>query len=118
MVYLSQAASSILGDDFEASIVETHHANKVDTPSGTAIMVRDAVLVGRDPPPDIDIDSFRKGETVGEHEIIFKGAGESISIRHVATDRAIYARGALQAARWLADVDFAGCYDMGDVLGI
>ncbi len=100
----------ILGSDFDTDIVETHHRGKVDAPSGTALMLRDAV--GR---ADVSMHSLRSGDVVGEHEVIFSGKGERIILRHIATDRAIFVRGALYAARWGMKQD-AGEYSMHDVL--
>ncbi len=110
---LANAAKSItpiLGSDFDTDIVETHHRGKVDAPSGTALMLRDAV--GR---ADVSMHSLRSGDVVGEHDVIFSGKGERIILRHIATDRAIFVRGALYAARWGMKQD-AGEYSMHDVL--
>ncbi len=120
--------SSVLGDYFDINIVETHHRNKIDAPSGTALMLGNAVDMGKKNPPRLDTDivggretgtieysSIRAGDVVGEHDVIFSGKGERIILRHIATDRSIFVRGALQAARWGMNQP-AGEYDMQDVL--
>jgi 4-hydroxy-tetrahydrodipicolinate reductase len=96
-------------------IVETHHALKKDTPSGTAKTLAASL---QDPgQSEIPILSHREGEVVGEHSIIFSGTEDSVILTHQANDRMIYARGALQAAKWVLTQP-PGYYDMPDVLGI
>ncbi len=107
---MAESVNLVLGSDFDTDIVETHHRGKVDAPSGTALMLRDAV--GR---ADVSMHSLRSGDVVGEHDVIFSGKGERIILRHIATDRAIFVRGALYAARWGMKQD-AGEYSMHDVL--
>jgi len=116
-------------------VVEMHHRHKVDAPSGTALMLGRAAAEGRGVALDevaergrdgitgerargaIGFASVRGGDVVGEHDVIFAGDGERIVLRHVATDRAIFARGALKAALWGQDKK-PGEYDMLDVLGL
>jgi 4-hydroxy-tetrahydrodipicolinate reductase len=131
---LAREAAAKLGRDFEVEILETHHRAKRDAPSGTAIMLGEAVAsergttladcgrLGRgpdDPPPargEIGIASLRLGDVVGEHTVSFAGPGERIELTHRATSRDVFAIGALRAAQWLAGRS-PGLYSMGDVLG-
>ncbi len=103
-----------LDADFDVEIVESHHRHKVDAPSGTALMLGEAVARGRGvnlsevsdrgrdgitgarKRGDIGFAAIRGGDIVGEHDVIFAGAGERIVLSHIATDRGIFARGALQ----------------------
>ena len=132
---LTKLVAAALDEDFDIEIVETHHSQKVDAPSGTALMLGAAAAAGRGvsladvadrgrdgitgarTKGDIGFASIRGGDIVGEHEVIFAGAGERIILRHIATDRSLYARGALRAALWGQDKK-PGEYDMGDVLGL
>jgi 4-hydroxy-tetrahydrodipicolinate reductase len=106
---------------FSAGITETHHREKRDAPSGTALALAAAVRAGRAPAhaaasaAEVPISSVREGEVVGEHVVQFAGPGEELLLAHRATDRAIYARGALAAALWLAPRP-AGRYAMRDML--
>lgn len=132
---LTRKVAAALDEDFDIEVVEAHHRHKVDAPSGTALMLGEAAAEGRgaaladlrDAPRDgitgargrgrIGFSAIRGGDIVGEHDVIFAGAGERIILRHVATDRGIYARGAVRAALW--GIGRApGLYDMTDVLGI
>jgi 4-hydroxy-tetrahydrodipicolinate reductase len=127
-----QAARSLPGFDIE--IVESHHRHKQDAPSGTALALGRAAAQGRDrgfdalrggprdgiaPRRDGEIGFavVRGGDIVGDHDVIFAGEGERVVIRHQATDRAIFARGALRAARWLVG-QAPGRYEMRQVLGL
>lgn len=118
--------------DWDVEIVETHHRNKRDAPSGTALLLGEAAARGRGttlaeamsverdgPRPEgaIGMASLRMGDVVGEHEVAFAGPGERVVLRHVATDRAIFARGALRAALWGLGRR-PGLYGMEDVLGL
>jgi 4-hydroxy-tetrahydrodipicolinate reductase len=106
---------------FRASITEKHHREKRDAPSGTALALADALREGRAAGRtsatglEIPISSQREGELVGEHTVQFAGPGEELVLAHRATDRAIFARGALAAALWLAPQP-AGRYAMRDLL--
>jgi 4-hydroxy-tetrahydrodipicolinate reductase len=110
-----------------------HHALKVDAPSGTADMLVDAVRDGRSLPPEsvrhgregiigerpeeeIGVHALRGGDAVGEHTVVFAGRGERVELKHLATDRVIFARGALNAAAWVLG-KAPGLYGMNDVLG-
>ena len=132
---LTRMVAEALDDDFDIEIVEAHHRHKVDAPSGTALMLGEAAAQGRGVAlPDmrdsgrdgmtgarktgaIGFSAIRGGDIVGEHDVIFAGAGERLVLRHVATDRALFAKGALRAALWAQDAK-PGEYDMLDVLGL
>ncbi|WP_116133075.1 4-hydroxy-tetrahydrodipicolinate reductase [Tropicimonas sp. IMCC34043] len=132
---LTRQVAAALGEDFDIEIVEAHHRHKVDAPSGTALMLgeaaaegrgvelREAYVAARDgitgarAPGTIGFSAIRGGDIVGEHDVIFAGAGERLVLRHVATDRAIFARGALRAVLWGQDKQ-PGHYSMMDVLGV
>ena len=135
LVRLTQKIAAALDEDWDVEIVEAHHRMKVDAPSGTALMlgqaaadgrgvvladVRDAArdgITGARRPGDIGFASIRGGDIVGEHDVIFAADGERVILRHLATDRAVFARGALRAALW-GQSQKPGEYDMMDVLGI
>ena len=132
---LAEVAAGILGDDFDVEIVEAHHRNKVDAPSGTALklgeiiaaaMKRDLKKVARHgregdtgvrPDRQIAFHSIRGGDIVGEHTVIFAGAGERVEVTVRSQSRMTYALGALRAAKFLRGKR-AGLYDMKDVLGL
>lgn len=132
---LTRQVAAALGEDWDIEIVEAHHGQKVDAPSGTALMLGEAAAEGRgiglSAASDwgrsgqtgargagrIGFSSIRGGDIVGEHDVIFAGAGERVVLRHVATDRRIFARGALKAGLWGVGRG-PGSYDMMDVLGI
>jgi 4-hydroxy-tetrahydrodipicolinate reductase len=121
--------------EFDIEIVEMHHRDKVDAPSGTALLLGRAAAEGRDVALEgnslrgrdgitgkrndgaIGFASLRGGTVVGEHEVILAGAGERVVLAHVAEDRAIFAHGAIAAARW-GQVKKPGLYAMADVLGL
>jgi len=135
MVRMTQKVAAALDADWDVEIVEAHHRMKVDAPSGTALMLgaaaaagrgvslEDARVSGRDgitgarAAGTIGFSAIRGGDIVGEHDVIFAGEGERVILRHVATDRSIFARGALRAAVW-GQGRKPGQYDMMDVLGI
>ncbi|MEO8241508.1 MAG: 4-hydroxy-tetrahydrodipicolinate reductase [bacterium] len=132
---LTQKVAEALDADWDIEIVEAHHRMKVDAPSGTALMLgeaaasgrnlrlQDARVSGRDGVTGarargtIGFSAIRGGDVVGEHDVIFAADGERIVLRHLATDRAIFARGALKAAIW-GQGQKPGRYDMMDVLGL
>lgn len=135
MTGLTRKVAEALGPEFDIEIVEAHHGRKVDAPSGTALMLGEAAAAGRNQRLEdvsdrgrdgitgarvsghIGFSAIRGGDIVGEHDVIFAGPGERIVLRHIATDRAIFARGALRAALWGIDRN-PGEYDMQDVLGL
>jgi len=106
---LLRQAAAALGADYQAEIRETHHIDKKDAPSGTAIALREAL--GDD---SIDIESRREGAVIGEHLVRFASASESIEIGHRVSDRRVFAEGAVAAARWLPDQP-PGLYQMADI---
>lgn len=132
---LTRKVAAALGTDWDIEVVEAHHRHKVDAPSGTALMLGEAAAEGRGTrlaelrtaaregitgprrEGSIGFAAIRGGDVVGEHDVIFAGAGERIVLRHLATDRAIFARGAIRAAIWGQDKG-PGEYDMQDVLGL
>ena len=132
LVELVRRAAGALPIDYDIEIFEAHHRHKIDAPSGTALALADAAASGRGerlPRPvsltgastgprgtgGIGFSVVRGGDVVGEHEVRFLGTGEQLRLGHVATDRAVFARGALAAARWLAG-QVPGRYQMADFL--
>ena len=113
---LTRRAKEILGSEFTRKIVEVHHKMKKDAPSGTAKTLAE-ILRREGDAGQIPIQSVREGEIVGEHTVIFSGGGEQVELTHHAESRAIFARGALRAARWIVDQP-PGLYSMQDVLGL
>ena len=128
-------AAKILGDGFDVEIVELHHNQKKDSPSGTAVRMGEIVAdaLGRDyqksavyhregmcgarTKEEIGMQTVRGGDIVGEHTVYFIGMGERIEITHRAMSRDMFARGAVRAAGWIADQQ-PGIYDMQDILGL
>ena len=135
LTQVTRQVAAALDLDWDIEIIEAHHNRKVDAPSGTALMLGEAAAEGRGQVlsevtdsgrdgmtgarkrGDIGFAAIRGGDIVGEHEVLFATAGERISIKHVAADRALFARGALRAALWGQDKE-PGEYDMLDVLGL
>jgi 4-hydroxy-tetrahydrodipicolinate reductase len=114
---LVRIAASALPPQFAVSITEAHHAAKRDSPSGTALTLAAAVRTARGAARDIDIESIRDGDIVGEHAVRFFCAGEELTLAHKASDRGLFAAGALAAALWLSSQP-PGRYDMRDLLAI
>lgn len=128
---LAQQAVKILGDNFDIEIVEKHHNRKVDAPSGTAILLADAINEtlpepysyeydrhdhpGKRDPHSIGMHSIRGGTIVGEHDVIFAGHDEIITLSHEALSREVFASGALKAASFMQGKP-AGKYDMENLL--
>lgn len=132
---IEQAARALDPRDFDIEVLEMHHKHKVDAPSGTAILLGEAAAGGR----EIDLESnavksregitgarkagsigfatLRGGSVIGEHSVLFAGEGETIELSHRATDRALFARGAIKAALW-AKGKKPRIYSMKDVLGL
>jgi 4-hydroxy-tetrahydrodipicolinate reductase len=131
LVELTRRAAAVLPAGFDVDVLEMHHRTKRDAPSGTALALGQAAAAARGlafPPPshpagapraegEIGFASVRAGDTVGEHTVLFSGAGEQLSLTHRASDRAIFARGALAAALWLASQP-PGRYGMSEFLGL
>ena len=112
---LTRRAAEILGSEFKPEIVETHHTQKKDAPSGTAKALGEILKeAGKS---DVPIQSIREGDVVGEHTVTFVGPSERLELTHRAESREIFARGALRAAEWIVGKP-AGLYSMQGVLGI
>jgi len=116
MFSLVETAARVLGPEFSVHIEETHHVHKKDSPSGTAKMIAEIAKRERGA-EGIDVQSIRRGEVVGDHEIRFSSSDETLTISHSALDRSIFAHGAIVAARWIVGRP-AGLYNMMDVLGL
>lgn len=135
LTQLTKRVAAALDTDYDIEIIEAHHNQKVDAPSGTALMLGEAAAEGRGvalsdvsdrgrdgitgarKPGDIGFTAIRGGDIIGEHDVMFAAAGERIILRHVASDRSVFARGALKAALW-GHGRAPGQYDMLDVLGL
>lgn len=135
LTQLTKRVAAALDEDFDIEVIEAHHNQKVDAPSGTALMLGEAAAEGRgvdlnavsDRARDgitgkrerghIGFHAIRGGDIVGEHDVMFAAAGERIILRHVASDRTVFSRGALKAALW-GQGKAPGEYDMIDVLGL
>jgi 4-hydroxy-tetrahydrodipicolinate reductase len=129
---LVERAARVLGPDWDVEIAETHHRMKADAPSGTALLLGEAAARGRGTalnpergrdgtglkraPGSIGFASLRGGTVAGDHDVMFLGPDERLMLSHRAEDRAIFARGALAAARFLVGRP-AGLYSMRDVIG-
>lgn len=135
LVKLTEKVAAALDADYDIEVIEAHHRHKVDAPSGTALMLGEAAATGRGVAledvsdrardgitgarrrGDIGFTAIRGGDIIGEHDVMFAAEGERITLRHVASDRSVFARGALKAALWGQDKG-PGAYDMMDVLGL
>jgi 4-hydroxy-tetrahydrodipicolinate reductase len=133
LLSLVEQVAAKLGNDFDIEIFEAHHRDKADAPSGTALALGrsaarsrganfDDVAVynragqaGARKPGEIGMASFRGGDIIGDHTVSFAGMGERLELTHKASDRAIFAKGALRAALWLKDQP-PGFYSMRDIL--
>jgi 4-hydroxy-tetrahydrodipicolinate reductase len=111
---LVRQAAAALGAGFDIHVHDIHHGHKKDAPSGTALALGQAALDGRGGPGRLEYTSVRGGDVVGEHEVQFLGRGERLGLSHVATDRAVFARGALQAGLWLVRQK-PGTHHMADI---
>ncbi|PSC03360.1 4-hydroxy-tetrahydrodipicolinate reductase [Alsobacter soli] len=132
---LARKVASTLGEEFDIEVVEMHHRNKVDAPSGTALLLGEAAAQGRGvpladnsergrdgvtgarKPGAIGFASLRGGTVIGEHSVIFAGPFERIVLSHMAEDRSLFSRGAVRAALW-GKGKKPGLYSMADVLGL
>ena len=135
LVALARRVAEALDEDFDIEILEMHHRDKVDAPSGTALMLGAAAAEGRGIElgkhavkardghtgprrrGDIGFATLRGGSVVGDHRVIFAGAGERVELAHIAGDRSIFARGAVKALQW-GYGKAPGLYSMSDVLGL
>jgi 4-hydroxy-tetrahydrodipicolinate reductase len=131
---LVDRAAGILGADYDAEVIEMHHRFKKDAPSGTAERLLEIILsqrrlgrkalrhgragiTGARTDSEVGVHALRGGDVIGDHTVLFAALGERLELTHKASDRAIFARGALRAARWVAGRK-PGLYDMQDVLGL
>lgn len=127
-------ALRLVGEGFDVEIIETHHREKKDAPSGTALRLAEVALKARDLGPsdlrhgrhgvdakrtkrEVGVHAVRGGDVVGDHTVVLAGDGERIELTHKATSRAVFAAGALRAARWVVEQK-PGRYTMTDVLGL
>jgi|TARA_B110000438_G_scaffold257209_1_gene265161 4-hydroxy-tetrahydrodipicolinate reductase len=133
LMYLTEIASKSLSNDFLTKVFEIHHKNKKDYPSGTALMLGKGIAVGKNKDlyklmgkkylnkksfpygKKINFNSVRKGSAIGKHEVSFSSGKEIVSLNHEAFDRALFAEGALMAARWIMGKK-PGLYSMRDLL--
>jgi 4-hydroxy-tetrahydrodipicolinate reductase len=131
---LTRRATRVLGSDYDAELTEMHHRFKKDAPSGTAARLLEIILeerkltddalrhgrsgiTGERSAAEVGVHALRGGDVVGDHTVLFAGMGERLELSHRASDRAIFARGAVRAAKWVVTQP-AGIYDMQDVLGL
>jgi 4-hydroxy-tetrahydrodipicolinate reductase len=135
LFWLTRRAAEILGPDFDLEVVEMHHNQKIDAPSGTAKRLGEILcaaadlsyendvrhgrhgLVGARTKREVGMHAVRGGDVVGDHTVIFAATGERVELTHKASSRMTFAQGAVRAAKWLAGQP-AGLYDMQDVLGL
>ena len=133
LMFLTEIASKSLGKNFLSKVNEIHHKHKKDYPSGTALMLGRGIATGKNKEfysligkkylnkknfpfgKKINFNSIRKGEVIGEHEVIFSSGKEIVTLNHESFDRALYSEGALTAAKWLSNKK-AGLYSMRDLL--
>ena len=133
LMYLTEIASKSLGKKYLSKVFEVHHKHKKDYPSGTALMLGNGIAVGKNKNfynligkkflnkknfpygNKINFNSIRKGEIIGEHEVLFSSGKEIIKLNHEAFDRALYSEGALSAASWLMKKK-PGLYSMRDLM--
>jgi len=131
---LTRQATRVLGGDYDTEVIEMHHRFKKDAPSGTAARLLEIILeerkltanalrhgrqgiTGERTSSEVGVHSLRGGDVVGDHTVLFASLGERLELTHKASDRAIFARGALRAAQWVVGQK-PGVYDMQDVLGL
>ena len=135
LFWMTETVAAKLGKDFDVEIVELHHRLKKDAPSGTAKRLAELIaearqlkyeqnarhgregLVGERPVDEIGVHAVRGGDIIGEHTVLFAGLGERLELTHKASSRETFARGAIQAARWIIGRR-PGLYEMRDVLGL
>lgn len=130
LIALCRRAAATLGEDFDIEIIEKHHNQKLDAPSGTALMIADAICEEGGEHPyvydrhavrrkrergEIGLHAVRGGNIVGEHEVMFCGQNEILTLSHSAASREVFATGALRAARFMQGKG-AGLYNMDDVV--
>lgn len=137
MLMIAEKTANLLDDHWDIEISEIHHRNKIDAPSGTALALGEAVSKGRKQSLDdtktyhitshpnqprqqghIGFSVQRAGDVVGEHDVIFYGAGERLILSHRAHDRSLFSKGALVAAKWLSKQSAGQLYSMRDVIDV
>jgi 4-hydroxy-tetrahydrodipicolinate reductase len=131
---LTRRATAVLGADYDTEVIEMHHRFKKDAPSGTAARLLEIILeerklsadalrhgrsgiTGERKPTEVGVHALRGGDVVGDHTVLYAALGERIELTHKASDRGIFARGALRAAQWVV-TQKPGVYDMQHVLGL
>ena len=131
---LTRRAVAALGSDYDTEVIEMHHRFKKDAPSGTAARLLEIILeerklsvdalrhgrsgiTGERQPTEVGVHALRGGDVVGDHTVLFAALGERLELTHKASDRGIFARGAIRAAQWVTRQP-PGIYDMQDVLGL
>lgn len=131
---LTRRAAAVLGADYDTEVVEMHHRFKKDAPSGTAARLLEIILeerrlgaealrhgreglMGERKPTEVGVHALRGGDVVGDHTVMFAALGERVELTHKASDRDIFARGAVRAAQWVVGRP-PGVYDMQDVLAL
>ena len=135
MLKVVRDIASVLGDDYDVEVIETHHHFKKDAPSGTAARIAQVLadalgqdlketgvygregIVGERPSKEIGIHAVRAGDIIGDHIVLFGGIGERLEITHRAQSREPYVKGALKAARWIVTAP-KGLHDISEVLGL
>jgi 4-hydroxy-tetrahydrodipicolinate reductase len=135
LMKLTELAAQALDTSYDVEVFEAHHRNKKDAPSGTALALGDSAATGRGvslkdvgvferhgdtgvrSPGSIGFSVFRGGDVIGDHTVTFAGIGERLELSHRASDRLMFARGALRAAQWIVRQPPA-LYSMQDVLGL
>ena len=133
LMYLTELASKTLGNKYQSKVFEVHHKHKKDHPSGTALMLGKGIALGKNKDfysmigkkylnkknfpygNKINFNSIRKGEIIGEHEVLFSSGKEIIKLNHEAFDRTLYSEGALSAAKWLMKKK-PGLYSMRNLM--
>lgn len=111
LLRLARQASAALGPDYDAAVTERHHRGKLDAPSGTALLLAEALS-----PAPTGLFSIRAGAAAGEHTVLFAGQDEVLELTHRADSRRVYAIGAVRAAQFIARVENPGLYGMDDLL--
>lgn len=135
MLKLVEAATSVIGSDYDIEIIEAHHRHKKDAPSGTALRIAEVItntlkvdldsvavyerkgIIGERTKGEIGMQTIRAGDIVGDHTVMFATPGERVEITHKASSRETFSKGAVRAALWLEGRE-SGLYDMQDVLGL
>ena len=133
MLKAIELVAKALGDEYDVEVIEAHHNQKADSPSGTAVRIADVLataldrdinqvgvygregIVGARPEKEIGIHAIRGGDIVGDHTVLFAGIGERVEVSHRAQSRESFASGAVRAARWIINAP-KGLHDISEVL--